>query len=81
MNLELCNKEFKKISGLDPLYFDEPTVWEKPIFLITSNSPNLTNRESEDSLDIAMEANEVLDTNRLSNFNQLLEVMKDTQDN
>jgi hypothetical protein len=81
MNIELCNKEFKKISGLDPLYFNEPALWERPIFLIASNATNLTDRESENSLDIAMEANEELDTNRLSNFNQLLKAMKDIQDN
>ena len=32
MNLELCNKEFNKITGLDPQYFNEPRVWDMPIF-------------------------------------------------
>ena len=68
MSLELCNKEFNKISGLDPKYFNEPAVWERPIFLIANNISNQTNRESESSLDIAIEVNETLDTNRLSNF-------------
>jgi hypothetical protein len=60
MNLELCNKEFNRITGLDPQYFNEPRVWEMPIFKIGTHSSH-TNKESENSLDVASEINETPD--------------------
>ena len=38
MNLELCNKEFKIISGLDPQKFNELNEWDRQIFQITSGN-------------------------------------------